>query len=173
MVNFTFFLCNSEDFISYSPVSKIKSDAENTRVNRKVKAIFKLRSNRDREELAHCAVLTMPVEEFRHVEYSALPSIEWGSNKGENIDAPLQDCTIKEQRGVVQFQVKSVEIHRRMLAHYGQSTMSQQKVYEWVERFKSGRTRVTDEGRSGRPSTSRTQDQTSSRKASSPQEYRK
>ena len=44
--------------------------------------------------------------------------------------------------------------------------MSQRKVYEWVERFKSGRTRVTDEGRSGRPSTSR------SRKVSSPQEYR-
>jgi len=50
--------------------------------------------------------------------------------------------------------------------------MSQRKVYEWVERFKSGRTRVTDEGRSGRPSTSRTQDHKSSRKASSPQEYR-
>ena len=51
-----------------------------------------------------------------------------------------------------------MEIHRRMLAEYGQSTMSQRKVYEWVEWFKSGRTRVTDEGRSGRPSTSRTQD---------------
>jgi len=62
--------------------------------------------------------------------------------------------------------VKPVEIHRRMLAQYGQSTASQRKVYEWVERFKSGRTRVTDEGRSGRPSTSR------SRKASFPQEYR-
>jgi transposase len=34
--------------------------------------------------------------------------------------------------------------------------VSQRKVYEWVERFKSGRTRVTDEGHSGRPSTSRT-----------------
>jgi len=61
--------------------------------------------------------------------------------------------------------VKPVEIHRRMLAQYGQSTVSQRKVYGWVERFKSGRTRVTDEGRSGRPSTS------CSRKAS-PQEYR-
>jgi len=61
---------------------------------------------------------------------------------------------------------KHLEIHRRMLAQYGQSTMSQRKVYEWVERFKLGRTRVPDEGRSGRPSTSR------SRKASSPQEYR-
>ena len=60
------------------------------------------------------------------------------------MDAPLQDCTIEEQRGVVRFlwvEVKPVEIHRRMLAQYGQSTMSQRKVYEWVERFKSGRTR--------------------------------
>ena len=59
-----------------------------------------------------------------------------------------------------------MEIHRRMLAQYGQSTMSQRNVYEWAERFKSGRKSGTDEGRSGRPSTSR------SRKASSPQEYR-
>jgi len=92
-----------------------------------------------------------------------------GSNEGENMDAPLQDCTVEEQRGVVRFLwaegVKPVEIHRRMLAQYGQRTMSQRKVYEWVGRFKSGRTRVTDEGRSGRPSTSR------SRKASSPKEY--
>jgi len=92
------------------------------------------------------------------------------------MDPPLQDCTIEEQRGVMRFVwaegVKPVEIHRRMLAQYGQSTMSQRKVYEWVERFKSGRTRVTDEGRSGRPSTSRTQDHKNSRKASSPQEYR-
>jgi len=86
------------------------------------------------------------------------------------MDAPLQDCTIEEQCGIVPFLwaegVKAVEIHRRMLAQYGQSTMSQQKVYEWVESFKSGRTRVTDEGCSGRPSTS------CSQKASSPQEYR-
>jgi len=86
------------------------------------------------------------------------------------MDPTLQDCTIVEQRGVVRFLwaegAKPVEIHRRMLAQYGKSTMSQRKVYEWVERFKSSRTRVTDEGLSGRPSTSR------SRKASSLQEYR-
>ena len=33
-------------------------------MNQKVKAIFKLRGNRDREELAHCTVLTMPIEDF-------------------------------------------------------------------------------------------------------------
>ena len=50
---------------------------DNTRVIQKVKAIFKLRGNREREELAHCAVLTMPVEEFSHLQYRALPSVEW------------------------------------------------------------------------------------------------
>jgi len=91
------------------------------------------------------------------------------------MDPPLQDCT-NEERDVVRFVwaegVKPVEIHRRMLAQYGQSTMSQQKVYEWEEKFISGRTHVTDEGRSGRPSTLCTQDQKSSRIASSLQEYR-
>jgi len=56
------------------------------------------------------------------------------------MDAPLQDCTIEEQSGVMRFLwgegAKPVKIHRRMLAQYGQSTMSQRKVYEWVERFK-------------------------------------
>jgi len=55
------------------------------------------------------------------------------------MDAPLQDCTIEEQRGVVRFVwaegVKPVEIHRRVLAQYRQSTVSQRKVCEWVERF--------------------------------------
>jgi len=46
-------------------------------MNQKVKAIFKLHGNRYREELPHCAVLTVPVEEFSHVQYSALPSVEW------------------------------------------------------------------------------------------------
>jgi hypothetical protein len=41
--------------------------------------------------------------------------------------------------------VKPVEIHRHMLALYGQSTMSQREVYEWAERFKSDRTRVTSD----------------------------
>ena len=49
----------------------------NTRVYQKVKAIFKLCGNWDREELVHCAVLTMPVEEFSHVQYSTLSSVEW------------------------------------------------------------------------------------------------
>ena len=145
-------------------------------VNQKVKAIFKLRGNRDRKELGHCAVLTMPAEVFSHVQNSALPSVEW-QQWGRKHERSFASCTIEEQRGVVRFLwaegMKPVKIHRRMLVQYGHSTMSRRKFYEWVERFKSGRTRVIDEGRSGRPSTSCTQDHKSSRKASSLQEYRK
>jgi hypothetical protein len=74
--------------------------------------------------------------------------------------APVGDCTIEEQRTVVCFLwaegVKSAEIHCRMLPQYGALTMHQRKIYESIERFKEGRTSVTDESRPGRPSTSRT-----------------
>jgi len=68
------------------------------RVNQNVKAIIKLRGNRDREELAYCAVLTVPVEEFSHVQYSALFSVEW------------------QQRG--RKHGRSFAIHRPVLAQY-------------------------------------------------------
>jgi len=59
--------CFGRDRPSAGQLRTILRYSKNTRVNRKVKAIFKLRGNRDREELPHCAVLTVPVEEFSHV----------------------------------------------------------------------------------------------------------
>jgi hypothetical protein len=65
--------------------------------------------------------------------------------------APLSVCIIEEQRAIVRFLwaegVKSVEIHRRMLAQYGARTMHQPNICEWIERFKEGRTSATDESR--------------------------
>jgi hypothetical protein len=73
--------CDQEGNTSIvSTASRVLTPTEQhytTRMIQKVKAIFKLRGNRDREELAHCAVLTMPVEEFHHLQYSAPPSVEW------------------------------------------------------------------------------------------------
>jgi transposase len=43
-----------------------------------------------------------------------------------------------------------------MLVQYGDKCIGQSKVYEWVERFKNGRTNVTGEDRSGGPITSST-----------------
>jgi len=67
---------DSSQFQLEDSVEKPHWQAIYMRVNQKVRAIFKLRSNRDREEPAHCAVLTMPVEEFSHLQYSALSSVE-------------------------------------------------------------------------------------------------
>jgi transposase len=50
-----------------------------------------------------------------------------------------------------------VEIIRRMQAQYGDNCLSRSKIYEWIDHFKKGRTSVCDEERSGRPSTSRTE----------------
>ena len=41
---------------------------------------------------------------------------------------------------------------------YGDSAMKKTAVYKWVERFSEGRESVTDEERSGRPATSRTEE---------------
>jgi len=69
--------------------------------------------------------------------------------------APLATCTVEEQRSVIRFLcsegVKPSEIYRIMKAQYGDSCLSQRRVYEWVERFQNGRQNVSDEHRSGRP----------------------
>jgi len=96
-------------------------------VNQKVKAIFKLRGNRDRKELAHCAVLTMPVEEFSHVQYSALPSVEW---QQRGLKHGLSFARLHHRRTTW---LSAVSLGRRSetcgnspsyVAQYGQSTMS-------------------------------------------------
>ena len=54
--------------------------------------------------------------------------------------------------------VPEAEIHRRLSAHYGNSALPQWSVYDWITMFKNGRTSVTDDERSGRPSTSTTEE---------------
>jgi len=72
-----------------------------------------------------------------------------------NMATPLSTCTVEEQRSVVRFLwsecVKPSEIYRRMKVQYGDSCLSQGRVYELVERFQNGRQNVSDEHRSGRP----------------------
>ena len=50
------------------------------------------------------------------------------------------------------------EIHRRLSAQYGNSVLPQLSVYELIEKFKNGRTSVTNEEGAGRLSTSTTDD---------------
>jgi hypothetical protein len=50
------------------------------------------------------------------------------------------------------------EIHRQLVEVYGANAMSRKQVWVWCTAFDNGRTDVQDEQRSGRPSTSTTDD---------------
>ena len=67
-----------------------------------------------------------------------------------------------EQRTNLKFLVrlgKSPSEALRMLQEvYGQETISRSHVFEWHRRFKEGREEVEDDARSGRPSSSRMED---------------
>ncbi|GBN55596.1 hypothetical protein AVEN_73075-1 [Araneus ventricosus] len=63
------------------------------------------------------------------------------------------DC---EVRSVIRFlkakNVKQAEIHRQLVAIYGENVMTDGMVRKWVRQFNDGRTNVHDEARSGRSS---------------------
>jgi len=67
-----------------------------------------------------------------------------------------------EQRTNIKFLVKlgkgGNEIREMLVQVYGDNAMSKTAVYEWVKRFAEGRESVTDEERSGRPATRRTEE---------------
>ena len=74
------------------------------------------------------------------------------------MDAPLAQCTREEQRAVIRFLwsegSSGTKIHQRLLAQYGDNALSKTTVYEWIEKFKTGRTSVKHAEGAGRPSTS-------------------
>jgi hypothetical protein len=76
------------------------------------------------------------------------------------MEAPLSICSKGDVGGVIRLfaeGVKPAEIIRRMQAQCGDNCLSQSKINEWIDHFKKGRTSVCDEERSGRPTTSRTE----------------
>jgi hypothetical protein len=77
---------------------------------------------------------------------------------------PLFVCTKEELRAVIRFLWaeggQGAEIHRRLSAQYGNSVLPQRSIYERIAMFKNGRTNVTDDERSGCPSTSTTEENT-------------
>ena len=76
--------------------------------------------------------------------------------------APLSVRTKEEQRSVIRFLwskgVSGAAFHQRRSAQYGNSILPQWNVYEWIEKFKNGRTNVTHDKGAGRPSTAITED---------------
>jgi hypothetical protein len=74
--------------------------------------------------------------------------------------APLALCSEEEQGAVIRFLwsegVSGAEIYRRLSAQYGDSALLRRSVYEWIKKFKSGRTSMMYEEGAGHPSTSTT-----------------
>jgi hypothetical protein len=68
-----------------------------------------------------------------------------------------ENCTREQQHFIMRFLwsegVKLKEIHRRMIQQYDGSCMSERKAFQWVERFRKGRTSAVDEHCSGHPCT--------------------
>ena len=66
--------------------------------------------------------------------------------------------TQEEFRSVIQFLwakgTVPIEIHREIQTFYGSNVMTMQHVRKWCRKFSGCRASVTDEQRSGRPSTS-------------------
>jgi len=67
-----------------------------------------------------------------------------------------------EQRTNIKFLVKlgksGNEIREMLVQVYGDNAMKKTAVYKWVKPFSVGRESATDEERSGRPATSRTEE---------------
>lgn len=71
------------------------------------------------------------------------------------MSSPIESCTAEEQRAVIRFLVaegvKGSVIHARMLKVYGNNCLNRSNIFKWVAQFRSGRERVADEQRTGRP----------------------
>ena len=71
--------------------------------------------------------------------------------------APLALCTKEEQRAVIRFLwsegVPGAEIHQRLSTQYRDSALPCRSVYDWIEKFTSGRTNVMHEEGAGCVST--------------------
>ena len=68
---------------------------------------------------------------------------------------PLSVCIKEEQRSVILFLwsegVSRASTHQRLSAQYGNSVLPQWSVYEWNEKFKTGRTNDNGAGRTSTP----------------------
>jgi len=76
----------------------------------------------------------------------------------------MSELELREQRTKIKFLLKlgkSGNENREMLVQvYGDNAMKKTAVYKWVKCFSEGRESVTDEQRSERPATSRTEENT-------------
>jgi hypothetical protein len=65
----------------------------------------------------------------------------------------LEECITEEQRSVMRFlrskELNAKDIHEEMFSVYGGKCVSRKAVYNWVEKFSQGRSKVGDDAQSG------------------------
>ena len=76
----------------------------------------------------------------------------------------ITEWTKLEVRAVIRFLHSlgkpGAEIHRQIAETYGEGAMSRSRVYQWCGWFEEGRTSLEDEPKSGRPKTSKNEENT-------------
>ena len=74
----------------------------------------------------------------------------------ENVGAWIRAAN--EHKFLVKPEKNGNEVGEMLGQVYGDNAMKKTAVYKWVKRFSEGRESVTDEEKSGRPATSRTEE---------------
>ena len=91
--------------------------------------------------------------------FAQLSIVRHGSSMCAYVIPIITTCESPEQRICIRFCFKigttATETYQLLQQAYGEDAKGRTKVFEWLRRFKEGRTSVESEPRSGRPSTSR------------------
>jgi len=94
--------------------------------------------------------------------FAQLAVVGRGSNTCVYVITIFTMCASTEQRICIKFCFKIGKSLRKtyqlLQKAYGEDAMSRTQVFDWFRRFKEGRTSVKNDPRSGRPSTSRSEE---------------
>jgi len=94
--------------------------------------------------------------------FAQLSVVGRGSNTCVYVIAIFTMCESTEQRICIKFCFKIVktatETYQLLQQAYGEDTMGRTQVFDWLRRFKEGRTSSESDPRSGRRSTSRNEE---------------
>src|SRR5215469_4681012 len=94
--------------------------------------------------------------------FAQLAVVGRGSNTCVYVTAIFTMCESTEQRICIKFCFKirktATETYQLLQQAYGEDAMGRTQVFDWLRRFKEGRTSVESDPRSGRPSTSKNEE---------------
>ena len=94
--------------------------------------------------------------------FAQLAVVGCGSNTCVHVIAIFTMCESTEQRICIKFCFKigktATETYQLLQQVYGEDAMGRTQVFDWVRRFKEGRTSVESDSLSGRQSTSRNEE---------------